>query len=162
MSRFMQDVNLGDVPELQTLPDGVIIVEFESWEEKLSSNGNKMAKFCTKIIAPEEVALKAGKYYMHIPIMNETMFRWKNMYEAAGILDKATAGFDPDDLLTLQVGIIIGLREYQGSPRNEEKKFLPVGKTKAQLVGKWEDVEAMEIGGASQGSEGDTKDNPFG
>ena len=36
MSRFMQGVNLEEVPELQPVPDGTLIVEVESWEEKKS------------------------------------------------------------------------------------------------------------------------------
>ena len=152
MSRFMEGVNLEDVPELQAIPDGVIAVEIESWEKKMSSNNNEMASICTQIIAPEELVKKVGKYYMQIPMMNSTLFKWRNLYEACGIMEKATDGFDPDDLLGKQVGIIVTLREYQGSPRNNEQKFLPLNKTSPRLTGKWTDVEAMETKADAEGS----------
>lgn len=152
MSRFMQDINLGDVPELQAVPDGTLVVEVESWEKKMSSNNNPMASICTKIIAPEEVAKKVGRYYLRIPLMESTLFRWRQLYEACGILNKAEAGFDPDDLIGKQFGMIVTLVEYQGSPRNREQKFLVVAKAQPELRGKWKDVEDIESGGSGSGS----------
>ena len=150
MSRFMQDVNLSDVPELQALPDGTVVVEAVSWDEKKSAADNPMAVICTKIIAPEEVAKKAGQYYLRIPLMGSMLWKWKDLYKACGILHLAEAGFDPDDLLTLKFAIVLTLYEYNGSPRNNEVRFLPVGKAKPELRGKWEDVEAIETGAASE------------
>ena len=150
MSRFMQDINLSDVPELQALPDGTVVVEFESWEEKKASTGTPMAVICTKIIAPEDVAKKVGQYYLRVPLLESMAWRWRQIYFAAGILDKADGGFDPDDLLTLQLGIVLTLYEHNGAPRNNEVRFLPVGKAKPELRGKWEDVEAIEAGTASE------------
>ena len=149
MSRFMQDIDLGDVPELQAVPDGTLVVEVESWEKKMSSNNNPMASLCTKIIAPEEVAKKVGRYYLRIPLMESTLFRWRQLYEACGCLELATAGFDPDDLIGKEFGMIITLVEYQGSPRNREQKFLVAAKARPELRGKWKDVEDIETGGGS-------------
>ena len=155
MSRFMQNVNLEEVPELQPVPDGTLIVEVESWDEKKSLAGNPMASIACNITAPEEVAKKVGKYYLRIPLMESTLFRWKQLYKACGILEKAQAGFDPDDLIGKQFGMVITLEEYQGTPRNREQRFLPVDSTSVELRGKWEDVEKIEAGGGAGGGDED-------
>ena len=163
MSRFMQGVNLEEVPELQPVPDGTLIIEVEGWEEKKSQNNNPMAIIACTIIAPDEVAKKVGKYYLRIPMMNSTLFRWKAIYKACGIMELAQDGFDPDDLIGKQMGIVVTLREYQGQPRNQEQKFLPVDQTEAVLHGKWEDVDAIEAGGSSSaGAEGGEGGGLFG
>ena len=149
MSRFMQGVNLEEVPELQAVPDGTMVLEAESWEEKKSLAGNPKAVICCKIVAPEEVAKKVGKYYMQLPLMESTLWRWKDLYKSIGILDKATDGFDPEDVLGHQFGVVVTLGEYQGTPRNNEQKFLPVGAATPELRGKWEDVDAIEAGGGA-------------
>ena len=154
MSRFMQNVNLEEVPELQPLPDGTIVVEAESWEEKSSQNGNPMAVITCDITAPEEAKKKVGKYYLRIPIMESTLFRWKQVYKACDILEKANDGFDPDDLLGKKFGMVLRLEEYQGTPRNKEVRFLPVAAATPELRGKWEDVEKIEAGGAGGAGEG--------
>ena len=152
MSRFLQDVNLSEVPELQPVPDGTLVVEVESWEEKKSSNGNPMASICTKIIAPAEVAEKVGKYYLRVMLMNSLAWRWRQIYDAAGILELGEGGLDPDDLIGKQFGMIVSLREYEGRPSNQEQRFLPVASTTPALRGKWEDVEAIETGAAASGA----------
>ena len=152
MSRFLQDINLSEVPELQPVPDGTLVVEVEAWEEKRSSNGNPMASICCKIIAPTEVAEKVGKYYLRIMLMNSLAWRWRQIYAAAGILELGEGGFDPDDLIGKQFGMIVTLREYEGRPSNQEQRFLPIKGTTPELRGKWEDVEAIETGAAAAGS----------
>ena len=82
-------------------------------------------------------------------MMNSTLFRWKQVYKACGILNLAEDGFDPDDLVGKSMGIVVTLREYEGQPRNQEQRFLPLDKTEAALRGKWEDVDAIEAGGGS-------------
>lgn len=168
MPKFFEEVDLGSVPEIRAIPDSTIVVRIVNWEKVLSSNQNEMIRFECDILKPDDLSQDPGKFFFQIPLMEKTLFRFKQLFRAANLLEQAKAGFDPELLLQKEVGMHIRLRSYQGRPQSDPAEFLKANVAKPAMRGSWEDVEKItvegdvgaEIGGKGEVS-ADVGDSPF-
>ena len=147
------DFDLTEVAELKPVPDGIYLLQVESYEEGTSNTGNKKVTFCCEILKPEEQATSVRKVYITFSLVQRALSMLKGFAIGCGIGPK----FNLDTFLGKQVGGITAVEDtIEWGVRNKWNQWVPARGLVAKANRSQESVDQQVIDNAMKAGSAQT------